>query len=182
MVRSLMLASLPGPSRDRGRTLTTVEGDELRMLEGNNLDTAIPPWLDQRRWVRWPAIIVHHGHIVFDALSSPRKLLILLNQVNTLSLGTIVLLLLIFPTLAIIGGILGWGARLVFALNFIALVPLEYLLNAITEELCLSFGQLAETVLVIALPHIFPLIVSRESNTNLLTKQHLVGNNSSFLW
>lgn len=167
MVRSPLLGSPSGPHTTRDRTLTTVEGNELRRLEGNNIYSAIPPWLDERRWVRWPASIMRQSYLVFDALSSPEKLLRLLNQASRLSLGSIVITLLIFPAFAIIGDFLDWGARAVFALNFIALMPLEYLLNAIAEELCLSFGQFAEITLVVVLPNIFPLMVSLKSDTNL---------------
>jgi hypothetical protein len=61
--------------------------------------------------------------------------------------------------MAIFSGTANWQDSVVFTLNFMALIPLEHLLNSVAEDLWLPFGQVAGTALAIALPHIFLLIV-----------------------
>lgn len=135
---------------------TTLDGDEVRLIQGRNINIGLPLWLDERRWVRWPAYTVH---LTWETISSREKVFILVNQVRRLLGGNYINFWLIFLPWAIFSGISSWQDTAVFTLNFIALIPLEHLLNSVAEELWLPFGQVAGTALTIILPHIFPLIV-----------------------
>lgn len=76
---------------------------------------------DPRFWVRWPA---HVAHLTWLTLAS--------NYVNVL---------LVFVPLGIVAGVLEWSAATVFALNFLAIMPLASLLSFATEELAATMGQ-----------------------------------------
>ena len=60
----------------------------------------------------------------------------------------------------VLAGILRWDARASFALNFLALIPLENIFHIVAERLFLPIGDGAGTALSVLLPHVFPLIVS----------------------
>jgi Ca2+:H+ antiporter len=134
----------------------TLEGNEVRSLQGSSLNSSLPLWGSERRWVRWPASVVH---LTLETISSREKIVILLDRVRRLLGGSYINFLLVFLPLAIFSGTANWQDSVVFTLNFMALMPLEHLLNSVAEGLWLPFGQIAGTVLTIALPHIFPLIV-----------------------
>jgi Ca2+:H+ antiporter len=135
---------------------TTLEGNEVQSLQGSSINSSIPLWFDERIWVRWPASIVH---LTLETISSREKIVILLDRVRRLLGGNYINFLLIFLPLAIFSGTANWQDSVVFTLNFMALIPLEHLLNSVAEDLWLPFGQVAGTALAIALPHIFLLIV-----------------------
>jgi len=48
---------------------------------------------------------------------------------------------LVFVPLGIVAGELGWSAGTVFAINFVAIVPLAKFLGLATEDLALRVGQ-----------------------------------------
>ena len=66
-------------------------------------------------------------------------------KVSHLAMSTItrdyVNVLLVFVPLGIIAGVLDWDAGAVFALNFLAIIPLASLLGFATEELAATMGQ-----------------------------------------
>lgn len=84
-------------------------------------------------------------------------------------------LLLIFVPFGVATGFIYWpfkevgsGAyRLVFALNFLALIPLENAFHIVAEKLFLPYGNGVGTALSVVLPHLFPLIVSRETSLRI---------------
>lgn len=71
-------------------------------------------------------------------------------------------LLFIFVPLGIVAGLLQWPSSVVFALNFLALIPLENVFHLGVERLFLPWGDQAGTVCCVVLPHVFPLIVSTQ--------------------
>lgn len=72
-------------------------------------------------WQRWPRYVVH---LTWKTLVR--------DYIN---------LLLVFVPLGIVAGELHWNASAVFALNFIAIIPLASLLGFATEELSATMGQ-----------------------------------------
>jgi len=76
---------------------------------------------DENAWSKIPKKVLH---ITWLTLAS--------NYVNVL---------LVFVPLGIIAGALGWNPTTVFALNFLAIVPLAALLSFATEELSAKLGQ-----------------------------------------
>ena len=68
--------------------------------------------------------------------------------------------LLVFVPLGILSGFLEWKASIIFAFNFLALIPLENVFHQVAENLFLPLGQRSGTALSVILPHVFPLIVS----------------------
>lgn len=76
---------------------------------------------DDRAWVRWPMSFIH---LTWLTLAS--------NYVN---------ILLVFVPAGIALGATGANPVTVFAINFIAIVPLASLLSFATEELSVKLGQ-----------------------------------------
>lgn len=76
---------------------------------------------DESPWKRYPK---HFYHLT--------KKTLLTNYVNVL---------LVFVPLGIISGALGWDPITVFALNFVAIIPLASLLSFATEQLAAKLGQ-----------------------------------------
>jgi Ca2+:H+ antiporter len=76
---------------------------------------------DHRTWLSFPKKVLH---VTWMTLAS--------SYVNVL---------LVFVPLGIIAGALGWNPTAVFALNFLAIVPLAALLSFATEELSAKLGQ-----------------------------------------
>jgi Ca2+:H+ antiporter len=76
---------------------------------------------DDRTWVSFPKKVLH---VTWMTLAS--------NHVN---------ILLVFVPLGIVAGALKWNPTTVFALNFLAIVPLAALLSFATEELSAKLGQ-----------------------------------------
>lgn len=72
-------------------------------------------------WQRWPRYVVH---LTWKTLVR--------DYIN---------LLLVFVPLGIVAGELHWNASAVFALNFVAIIPLASLLGFATEELSATMGQ-----------------------------------------
>jgi hypothetical protein len=139
---------------------STVEGNEIRsLLGGDNIYIAVPLWLDDRRWVRWPAALFH---IFCQSISSTEILCSLLERIKKPAGGNVMNILLLFLPPGIVSVAFAWPDKIVFTLNLIAVIPLDNLLNSVAEELWLGFGDRAATALRIILPHIFPLIVSLE--------------------
>ena len=85
---------------------------------GNGNGNAVKP---SGHWSRWPARVVHLVRITLTH-----------DYVNVL---------LIFVPLGIVAGFLKWDASAIFALNFVAIVPLASLLSFATEELAATMGQ-----------------------------------------
>ena len=85
---------------------------------GNSNGNAVKP---SGHWSRWPARVVHLVRITLTH-----------DYVNVL---------LIFVPLGIVAGFLKWDASAIFALNFLAIVPLASLLSFATEELAATMGQ-----------------------------------------
>lgn len=133
--------------------VTTIDGNELRAVQGQDLEAEIPPWLDERTWVRVPA---HAAHVLSESLLLRRNPLKgLLRFFNGAAL--------IFPvtlSLAIISTELRWNVVAVFTLNFLALVSLERVLNWVGEELVHRLWRSVGIVFSLLLPHILPLFVS----------------------
>lgn len=131
----------------------TIDGNELRTVRGQDLEAEIPPWLDERTWVRVPA---HAAHVLSESLLLRRNPLQgLLRFFNGATL--------IFPialSLAIISTELRWNVVAVFTLNFLALVSLESVLNWVGEELVHRLWRSVGIVFSLLLPHILPLFVS----------------------
>ncbi|KAL4971608.1 Sodium/calcium exchanger protein-domain-containing protein [Aspergillus desertorum] len=75
----------------------------------------------ETHWTSWPA---HAWHLTLATLTR--------DYVNVL---------LVFVPLGIIAGALKWDSTVVFALNFLAIVPLASLLSFATEELAATLGQ-----------------------------------------
>eukprot|EP00798_Chlamydomonas_sp_ICE-L_P021145 gene21146-28035_t len=59
-------------------------------------------------------------------------------------------LLLVVVPVALVAGVMQWGAVPVFFLNFLALVPLSLILGDITEDLALRFGDVRNLFTVVA--------------------------------
>jgi hypothetical protein len=68
-------------------------------------------------------------------------------------------ILLILVPFGVIGGALHWSPNVVFALNFLALIPLENVFHLVAERLFLPLGERWGTGLSVVLPHVFPSIV-----------------------
>ncbi|KAK1149324.1 Vacuolar calcium ion transporter [Aspergillus melleus] len=80
-----------------------------------------PRHKNRRHWSYWPAQAVH---LTWSTLVR--------DYVN---------LLLVFVPLGIIAGALHWDSTVIFALNFMAIIPLASLLSFATEELAATMGQ-----------------------------------------
>ena len=82
------------------------------------------------------------------------------DAVLTVLLINYVNVLLIFLPLGIISGALGWSAPIVFAFNFLAIMPLAALLSFATEELSKKVGQTIGGLLNASFGNATELIVS----------------------
>ena len=82
------------------------------------------------------------------------------DAVLTVLLSNYVNVLLIFLPLGIISGALGWSAPIVFAFNFLAIMPLAALLSFATEELSKKVGQTIGGLLNASFGNATELIVS----------------------
>lgn len=69
--------------------------------------------------------------------------------------------LLVFVPLGIVAGAAGWDPTAVFALNFLAIIPLASLLSFATEELSVKLGQTLGGLLNASFGNAVELIVSR---------------------
>ncbi|KAL4806842.1 Sodium/calcium exchanger protein-domain-containing protein [Aspergillus unguis] len=94
--------------------------DERAALLGENRRNT-DQYKREGRWISWPA---HAAKLTWATLTR--------DYVNVL---------LIFVPLGIIAGALKWNSSAVFALNFLAIVPLASLLSFVTEELATTLGQ-----------------------------------------
>jgi Ca2+:H+ antiporter len=119
---------------------TTRDGDEIRRLDGFGMDSSIPPWRDNRWWIRRPA-------------KTWRAILAQLT-------GDYLNLLLIFLPFGIIAGAMGWNAHIVFALNSLALVPLPGLLSFAVGYVSAYTSETAKGLFNVVLVNMIPLIVS----------------------
>jgi Ca2+:H+ antiporter len=68
-------------------------------------------------------------------------------------------ILLVFLPIGIVGGVLGWADIRVFALNFLAVIPLASLIAFSTRELSGSAGLFVGRLLKATLSNIFEVIV-----------------------
>ncbi|KAE8353157.1 Sodium/calcium exchanger protein-domain-containing protein [Aspergillus coremiiformis] len=84
-------------------------------------NSGLIPRHKRRPWAYWPVRVVH---LTWATLVR--------DYVN---------LLLVFVPFGIIAGALHWDSTVVFALNFLAIVPLASLLSFATEELAAAMGQ-----------------------------------------
>ena len=125
----------------------TYEGNELRQLRGDGLDRSVPPWQDDRWWIRLPARMIHGCPIILRKMHAG------------MGIGWIFLAFLPF---ALRSRLAGWESKRVFAMNLLTLPGLEALLNFSTELMGLSSRKLFTDVLNQILPNVFPLIVSVE--------------------
>ena len=123
-----------------GSTERTPLIQNVRSALGTN--TNQPLYKDERRYVRWPAHVVH---ITYEVLRS--------NYVNVI---------LIFVPLGIIAGAVGWSPTVIFILNFFAIIPLASLLSFATEELSVPLGQTLGGLLNATFGNAVELIVSQQ--------------------
>lgn len=113
----------------RANTNGTMEpGERTALLDGESRDSQIHAdhhhhhhHHDESVWIRLPRRIVHLTWIT-----------LVRDYVN---------LLLVFVPLGIVAGALKWDSSAIFALNFIAIIPLASLLSFATEELAATMGQ-----------------------------------------
>ncbi|RJE25136.1 Calcium ion transporter [Aspergillus sclerotialis] len=109
----------------RAATNGTMEpGERTALLDGQARDSEIHTGHHHGHesvWIRLPRIIVH---LTWTTLVR--------DYVN---------LLLVFVPFGIVAGALKWDSSAVFALNFIAIIPLASLLSFATEELAATMGQ-----------------------------------------
>jgi Ca2+:H+ antiporter len=68
--------------------------------------------------------------------------------------------LLVFVPIGIVAGVLGWAPATVFALNFVAIIPLASLLSFATEEISLAVGETLGGLLNATFGNAVELIVS----------------------
>jgi Ca2+:H+ antiporter len=102
---------------------------------------------DDRAWVSFPKKVLH---ITWMTLAS--------NYVN---------ILLVFVPLGIVAGALKWSPTTVFALNFLAIVPLAALLSFATEELSAKLGQTIGGLMNATFGNAVELIVSHSENMKI---------------
>ena len=140
----LSRARLARASQDR-RVQTTYEGNELRRLHGDGLDSSVPLWQDDRWWIRWP------GRFLRDSFFILRKM--------HAGMG-IAWVFLVFLPFALRSRQADWGPKAAFAMNILTLPGLEALLNFSAELMGLSARKLFTNILNQVLPNVFPLIVS----------------------
>jgi Ca2+:H+ antiporter len=108
--------TMPQPHATNGDTEHTSLLAHFHGSNGNHL------YEDDRAWVRWPANTAHVTWL-------------------TLKNNIYVNVFLVFVPLGIIAGASGWNPTAVFALNFLAIVPLASLLSFATEQLAAKLGQ-----------------------------------------
>lgn len=82
-----------------------------------------------------------------NAQNSPPPLISVTTEINhalraTIGAGGINVLLICVP-LGLLGGSWGWSAALIFALNFLAMLPLASILTVATEQLAAVVGSMA---------------------------------------
>lgn len=82
-------------------------------------------------------------------------------KVLAVLLGNYVNALLVFVPLGIVAGALGWSDTVIFALNFLAIVPLAALLSFATEDLALHVGETLGGLLNATFGNAVELIVSQ---------------------
>jgi len=143
---------------------TTYDGDEYSNLGGSDMDSSIPPWQDDRWWIRRPAkalrVITSLRESVRGSTAFRSRVYDLLTRNYFLLTGDYLNALLVFLPLGIIGGAVGWDANAVFALNSLALNPLPGLLSFATGDLLVYINKAAEGLLNVILVNLIPLIVS----------------------
>lgn len=97
-------------------------GERTALLDGQARDSDLHVGHHHEPiWVRMPKLA---AHLTWTILTK--------DYVN---------LLLIFVPLGIVAGALHWDSSAIFALNFIAIIPLASLLSFATEELAATMGQ-----------------------------------------
>ncbi|KAJ9666565.1 Vacuolar calcium ion transporter [Coniosporium apollinis] len=127
--------------RPNGGRVSSIAQETTALLTGGQNQDGHHYYEDERRWVRWPA---HVLHIIWIMLAS--------NYVNVL---------LVFVPLGIIFGALGWpNDTVIFIVNFFAIIPLAALLSFATEELSAKLGQTIGGLLNATFGNAVELIVS----------------------
>jgi len=145
------MSNLANPYRTGRAQDETIEENEFRPLRGIDLDDTIPRWLDDRVWVRVPALVWRKIRV--------QELFNTILWLKRVVGGTINLALPVVPV-AIVSGVQGWNCRVVFALNLLGLAPLGLSLDLLIEEFVLPLREWAARPVLWILTHIFPLTVS----------------------
>ena len=131
---------MPPPYEPNGATEHTSLLAHFHANDGRHL------YEDERAWVRWPASVAHATWM-------------------TLKNNIYVNVFLVFVPLGIIAGAMGWNPTAVFALNFLAIVPLASLLSFATEQLSAKCGQTLGGLLNATFGNAVELIVSSTTVT-----------------
>ena len=109
------------------------------------MDGSVPPWLNDRWWIRLPARAWRNLFVLDCSLT-----------------GDYPNFLFIFLLFGIIGGAMGWNTHIVFTLNSLALITLPGLLCFATRCVLAYTGasETAEGLFDVILVNMAPLIVS----------------------
>ncbi|KAL6809540.1 hypothetical protein V8C40DRAFT_259219 [Trichoderma camerunense] len=137
---------------------TDQQGNEVRQITGQNLNSSIPLHQRDERWLRWPASVLH----VIQVKLTPRgrkagrrtKRERILRQFWEWVIGDIFHLLLIFVPLALASGAQKWSQKSTFSLGILALAGLESVSASSIEQLCLPLSGLREQLCAEAISNV----------------------------
>lgn len=142
---------------------TDQQGNEVRQLTGQNLNSSIPLHQRDERWLRWPASVAHFIQVKLTPrgrkAGQRTKQERISRQFWEWVIGDMFHLLLIFVPLAITSGVQRWSQKSTFSLGILALAGLESVSASSIEQLCLPLSGLPEQLCAEAISNVITTAV-----------------------